>query len=128
MIHDTPRILIVDNEVNLCAVIQRILEREGYRVITTNGGTEALKLIPDFRPDIVLLDLMLPDISGHELCRLIREISSCRVVYFTPIVGLKTAEQPKGLKELHKNADGVINKPASMKQIVTMVNNTLAQQ
>jgi CheY-like chemotaxis protein len=119
MTNEAPLILVIDHEENLCWVVQRILEREGYRVIIAKDGTNALDLICEHQPDMVLLDLMLPDMSGQELCRRIREISACRIVYFSSIADFKLAGQ------IDKNADGFINKPASMKRIVSVVGNSL---
>jgi CheY-like chemotaxis protein len=119
MTNEAPLIIIIDHEENLCWVVQRILEREGYRVMVAKDGTKALELIGEHQPDMVLLDFMLPDMSGQELCRRIREISACRIVYFSSIADLKLAGQ------IDKNADGFINKPASMKRIVSVVSNAL---
>jgi len=121
MTQEAPLILVIDYEPNLSSIVQRILEREGYRVITAKDGIHALELVRESQPDMVLLDLMLSDISGHELCCRIREISPCRIVYFTPLTDLKYFGQQKELNLV----DGFINKPASMKRIVSVVGNTL---
>ena len=65
MTNETPLIIIIDHEENLCWVVQRILEREGYRVMIAKDGTKALALIGEHQPDMVLLDFMLPDIAGR---------------------------------------------------------------
>jgi len=119
MINGIPSILIIDHEQNLCWVVQRILEREGYLCRIAKDGASALDLICASQPDIALVDLMLPDMSGQELCRRIRDISDCRIIYFSSVADLKLAGP------IDKITNGFINKPASMKRIVHAVGNAL---
>ena len=67
-----PLILIVEDEVALVTLLRYNLEREGFRVLEAGNGEEALLLIKEQRPDLVLLDWMLPILSGIEICRQIR--------------------------------------------------------
>jgi DNA-binding response OmpR family regulator len=66
------KILAVDDEQNILELVKLYLEREGYQVDTASCGSEALAKFPRFSPDFVVLDLMLPDMDGFEICRQIR--------------------------------------------------------
>ena len=68
-----PLILIVDDEADLVRVLDYNLRKEGFQTEAALGGEEALRKARALRPELVLLDLMLPDVSGSEVCRLIRE-------------------------------------------------------
>lgn len=113
-----PLILVVDDEPDICYLVQCILEKEGYRVTTAYDGNGALELIQKLKPDMVVLDFLLPDIDGVELCHRIRKVSNCRIVYFTGRMDFKLTRQ---------DADGFIDKPANMKQILSVVGDTLAR-
>ena len=76
MVAGNPQILVVDDELHMCNVLRRILEKEGYRVITAPDGKSALQLIKEKKPDVILLDLMMPGIDGREVCHRVREIST----------------------------------------------------
>ena len=65
-------ILIVDDEPNVVVPIQFLMEQQGYRVMIAERGEDALDLIYQYKPDLVLLDIMLPGIDGHEVCEIVR--------------------------------------------------------
>ena len=65
-------ILLVDDEPNLIVPIQFLMEQQGYRVTITERGEDALDLLYQYKPDLVLLDIMLPGIDGYEVCEIIR--------------------------------------------------------
>ena len=116
-------ILVVDDEPHICNVLRRILEKEGYKVITAPGGRTALQLIKEKKPDVILLDLMMPGMDGREVCRRVREFSTTtQIIYFTakvePIDPLKS-------KELRREVDAFITKPASSRQILSKVSGVL---
>jgi len=73
-----PQVLIVEDEEALTTLLQYNLEKEGYRVSTTADGEEAMMLVDEQQPDLVLLDWMLPQVSGIELCRRFRGRSETR--------------------------------------------------
>ena len=115
-------ILVVDDEPYMCKVVSRILEREGYSVTTAPNGETALELIQGNKPDLILLDLMMPGINGREVCRIVRESSpETRIIYFTARV--ETDRQK--LKELRSEADAFLSKPATSKQIISRVSSVL---
>ncbi len=78
-------ILIVDDEPNVVVPIQFLMEQKGYRVMTAERGEDALDLIYQYKPDLVLLDIMLPGIDGWEVCEIIRlnpDFRDIKIVFF----------------------------------------------
>ena len=123
MVTNSHKVLVVDDELHLCNILRRILEREGYRVITAPDGEAALRLTEEEKPDVILLDLMMPGIDGREVCHRVREFSAAtQIIYFTAKVMLT---DPLKLKELHHEADAFITKPATSKQILSKVSGVL---
>ena len=119
------RIMIVDDEPRMCDVLRRILERSGYETITASDGETAIKLIKKNRPDVMLLDLMMPGMNGREVCRRAREISPVtRIIYFTGKSQIDAAEK----RELRREVDAFLTKPASTTQILSRINSALAIQ
>jgi CheY-like chemotaxis protein len=118
-----PLVLVVDDETNLCNVLRRILEREGYRVLTAKDGETALQIIKHKEPDVILLDLMMPGIDGREVCWRVREFCpQTRIIYFTAKTELTG---PLNEKELYSDADAFIAKPATSKRILATVDSIL---
>lgn len=110
------KILVVDDEHKIVEVLKAYLEKESYEVITSYGGNEALNIFKTESPDLILLDLMLPDISGEELCKTIRLDSKVPIIMITA----KTEEEAE-LEGLNIGADDYITKPFSAKQVVARV-------
>ena len=77
------RILVVDDEATLLATLRFNLEREGFDVITSSDGGDAIKLVDSEHPDLILLDLMLPGMHGFEVCRTLRKRTSVPIVILT---------------------------------------------
>src|SRR5438445_9962883 len=76
-----PKILIVEDEIDLLRTLEYNFRQEGFEVLTTAHGRDALRLVADQVPSLVLLDLMLPDISGTEVCRQIKADPKTRQVH-----------------------------------------------
>jgi DNA-binding response OmpR family regulator len=110
------RILVVDDETTLLATLRFNLEREGYEVITATGGGDALELAERERPDLVLLDLMLPGMHGFEVCRALRKHTSIPIVILTA-----RTEEVDRVVGLELGADDYITKPFSMVELVARV-------
>ena len=118
-----PLVLIVDNEPQMCDVLRRILEKEGYAIITAFNGEEALRLVREKKPDVILLDLVMPGIDGREVCQRIRKFSTTsRIIYLTAKATPANSSQSK---ELYREADAFIAKPATSKQILSKVSSVL---
>ena len=77
------KILVVDDDVNICDILRMYLEREGYEVKIANDGAEGVDTFKRFEPDLVLLDIMLPEKDGWQVCREIREVSSNPIIMIT---------------------------------------------
>ena len=119
----SPLVMVVDDELQMRNVLRRVLENERYRVITAPDGETALQLTKEQKPELMLLDLMMPGIDGREVCRRVREFSSkTKIIYLTA----KIASDPPALKELRSESDAFITKPATSKQILSKVSSVLA--
>ena len=82
-----PRVLVVDDEKTIVKGLKFSLEKEGYEVFTAYDGEEALRLFNEENPDLIVLDLMLPEIDGFEVCRRIRKGSDVPIVMLTAQIG-----------------------------------------
>jgi CheY-like chemotaxis protein len=122
---NNPLIMVVDDEPNMCAALQRVLEAEGYRVVTALDGKSALSLIPEVKPDLILLDIMMPGMHGQEVGMRARELGDSRIVYFTARADIAGAENLKGQ---FAEADAFLAKPATAKRILAVVDATLGHQ
>ncbi len=110
------RILVVDDEPRMIRFIQMNLELEGYQVSQANNGFEALSKLRDDLPDLVILDVMMPDMDGFETLRLLREVSAVPVIMLT--VKADEADKVRGLE---LGADDYVTKPFSPKELSSRV-------
>lgn len=114
------KVLIVEDEAPLAETISYNLSKEGYKVCTAADGPSGLKLMEQEKPDIVLLDIMLPGIDGLEVCRLIRRTSSVPILMLTA----KSREIDK-VVGLEVGADDYITKPFGMLELIARVRTAL---
>ncbi len=110
------RILVVDDEPRMIRFIQMNLELEGYQVSQASNGFEALNKVRDELPDLIILDVMMPDMDGFETLRLLREISAVPVIMLT----VKADEEDK-VRGLELGADDYVTKPFSPKELSSRV-------
>ena len=110
------RILLVDDEKNISNVLKAYLQQEGFHVTTAINGLVALTLFKENPYDLVLLDLMLPGLSGEEICREIRKISATPIIMLTAKV-----EEEDRIQGLTLGADDYISKPFSPREVVARV-------
>jgi DNA-binding response OmpR family regulator len=110
------KVFVVDDEVAILEVIKDYLQKEGYEVFTSVNGEEALRLFPLLKPDFLILDLMLPDLSGEEICRRIREESNIPILMLTA----KSDEEDR-INGLALGADDYLVKPFSPRELVMRV-------
>jgi two-component system phosphate regulon response regulator PhoB len=109
----------VEDEAALITLLRYNLEREGYRVFEARDGEEALLLATEVQPDLVLLDWMLPQLSGIEVCRRLRSRGELRNV---PVIMLTArGEEPDRIRGLDTGADDYIVKPFSMTELLARV-------
>jgi DNA-binding response OmpR family regulator len=110
------RILLVEDDPDTIEIVQLYLEHEGYEVYLATDGLEALRQSRELKPDLVLLDLMLPKVDGMEVCRMIRQES------WTPIIMVTARiEEESRLSGLNLGADDYISKPFSPKEVIARV-------
>ncbi len=105
-------ILVVDDEPTLRETLAEALDADGFRVVTAADGREALLRFREQRPDLVVLDLMLPELSGVEVCRIIRQESGVPILMLTA----KSSEIDKVLG-LELGADDYVTKPFSLREL-----------
>src|ERR1700719_216633 len=111
-----PSVLIVEDESALCTLLRYNLEREGYRVFEARNGDEALIVAAETSPDLIVLDWMLPELSGIEVCRRLRAKGESRNV---PIIMLTArGEETDRIRGLDTGADDYIVKPFSMTEFM----------
>ena len=108
--------LVVDDEPSLTDLVRGYLEREGYRVVTAADGVAALEAIRRDRPEVVVLDLMLPGIDGVEVCRRLRAFSDAYVLMLTA-----RADEVDKVVGLSVGADDYVTKPFSPRELVARV-------
>jgi two-component system response regulator RegX3 len=114
------RILVVEDESSFSEALEFLLGKEGFTVVTAATGTEALKKFDQGGIDLVLLDLMLPEISGTEVCRQIRAKSKVPIIMLTA----KDSEVDK-VVGLEIGADDYVTKPYSARELVARINAVL---
>jgi len=115
--------LVVEDEENLLAAIKYNLDNEGYLSITANNGTEAIGLVSSEDPDLVILDVMLPELDGLEVCRIIRKDNDVPIIFLTA----KDQEMDR-VVGLELGADDYVVKPFSMRELLARVKAMLRRQ
>ena len=116
----TARILVVDDDVALAEMISIVLRGEGYSPHQVFDGQEALTQIPDVKPDLILLDVMLPGLDGIEVCTRIRESSGVPIIMLTA-----KGDTTDVVKGLESGADDYVVKPFNPKELVARIRTRL---
>ena len=115
----TPHVLVVEDEDSLATLLQYNLQKEGYDVALAGDGEEALLLVDERLPDLIVLDWMLPKISGIEVCRRLRQRNETRNV---PIIMLTArGEESDRVRGLDTGADDYVVKPFSMTELTARI-------
>ena len=118
-----PKVLIVDDEPNIIVPLQFLMEQNGFDVLIAQSGEEAIEMIMQHRPALILLDIMLPGIDGFEVCEIVRLKPEWRD---TKIIFLTAKSQDVDIaKGMVLGADAYITKPFSNAQIVNKVKELL---
>ncbi|MGD0794208.1 MAG: response regulator transcription factor [Dehalococcoidales bacterium] len=110
------KVLVVDDDAKTVELVKLYLNRDGYRVITAGDGNDALRLARENHPDLIVLDLMLPGMSGLEVCRILREESDVPIIMLTAL----TTDDDR-LKGLELGADDYVTKPFSPRELAARV-------
>ncbi|MCY6485572.1 response regulator transcription factor [Clostridium aestuarii] len=109
-------ILVVDDEKKIVEVVKSYLEKEGYTVLEAYRGNQAIEIFEKANPDLIILDLMLPDMTGEEICKILRKKSSVPIIMLTAKVSENNI-----LQGFDIGADDYVTKPFSPKQLVARV-------
>ncbi|WP_027943966.1 response regulator transcription factor [Amycolatopsis taiwanensis] len=117
---ETGRVLVVDDDETVRDVVRRYLEAGGFRVEVAGNGTECLQLFEQSRPDLVVLDVMMPGINGLEVCRRMRQSSQIPVVLLTAL-----GEEEDRIAGLRLGADDYVTKPFSPRELALRVASVL---
>jgi DNA-binding response OmpR family regulator len=119
--HPAITVLIVEDDINLRETVQLYIEREGLRCLSADNGTDGIAQIQRFRPNLVVLDIMMPDLDGFRVCQQVRA-AGC----FVPILMLTArVEEGDHLKGLAVGADDYLTKPFSAKELIARVKSLL---
>jgi len=111
-----PLILLVDDEVTLIKGLKLSLEREGFTVLSADNGRQALDVVAKEQPDLVVLDLMLPEIDGLEVCRIIRQTSTVPIIMLTA-----RSEDIDKILGLEMGADDYLTKPFNSRELIARI-------
>lgn len=114
------KIILVDDEPEILALVRDYLSREGFSVLTAANGNEGMELIKREKPDLVLLDWMLPGMSGLEMCKHLRETSTIPIIMLTA-----KSEEIDRVLGLEFGADDYIVKPFSLRELAARIKTVL---
>ena len=118
-----PLVLVADDETRITKLVSIALSEEGFRVVTANGGEDALARAEEVRPDIVLLDIVMPDLDGIEVMRRLHERRAVPVILLT--AKGSTADKAKGLD---LGADDYLAKPFALPELLARVRSALRRR
>ena len=111
-----PHILVIDDELQIQRALRTILTEKGFKVTTASRGEEGLNLAATSEPDIIILDLGLPDMDGVEVCRRLREWTGCPII----ILSVRDSERDK-VAALDQGADDYLTKPFGIEELLARV-------
>jgi phosphoserine phosphatase RsbU/P len=115
------RILVVDDDPDILFTTVRILKKEGFEVISADTGNQSLEKVENDHPDLILLDVELPDILGTEVCEKVKGNPDHRKKYIMMLSGVKISSNDQA-DGLDSGADGYIARPVSNRELVSRVN------
>jgi CheY-like chemotaxis protein len=130
-----PLVLVCDDEKSLLLIAQRVLEKEGFDVVTASDGMEGLKKAQETRPDIIVLDIVMPEMNGYEVCRKLQSNpETCRIpVIFLSVKGNvdeKKGAPIQGLREINQafehGATDFLNKPVPARELIDAIRKALS--
>ena len=123
---DRKRILVVDDEIYIVHILEFSLTMEGYEVATASDGEEALRKIEEDRPDLVVLDIMMPKLDGYEVCRRLRQKEETASL---PVILLSAKGRPVDREVgMEVGADDYIVKPFSPRRLLEKIRELLARE
>ena len=122
----TYKILLVDDEKDILEFLSYNLEKEGFIVLTTNNGIRGLELAEEHKPDLIILDVMMPEMDGMEVCQRIRDIQELEEVLILFLTA--RSEEYSELAGFDAGADDYITKPIKPKLLISRVNAILKRK
>ena len=114
------KIMVVDDDSNICELLRLYLEKEGFDPVIAGNGVRALEMFDTEKPDLILLDVMMPQLDGWQVCREIRKKSQCPIIMLTA-----KGEVFDRIQGLEMGADDYIVKPFEMKELLARVHAVL---
>ena len=120
------KILIIDDDLQVHRILSKMLETKGYEIFSAEEGESGLKQFKEEKPDLLLLDLMMPNISGFELCQRIREIPSSP----KPLILILSAKEAQMDRRrcLELGADDFVSKPFHISSLVRKIEHMLSKR
>lgn len=123
--HKVHRILVLDDEPDVTELLEYKLKQEGYRVQVLNDSLEFVAKVRDFEPDLMVLDIMMPELNGLQLCRIARSDPSMKNI---PIIFLSArGDADDRIKGLETGADDYLSKPFNAKELLLRISNMLSR-
>ena len=119
LMNPAQKVLIVDDDPNILMSLEFLMRKSGYSVFIARNGKEAIELLDSNTPDIALLDIMMPDVDGYEICRYVKKnkkLKACKIVF----ISAKTRESDIQ-KGYDAGADLYITKPFSTRQLMAKI-------
>ncbi len=113
---ENKKILVIDDDISLCQSLKIGLEKEGAAVLLANSGLDGIRLMYEERPDLVLLDVRMPEMNGWETCKQIRMLSSVPIIMLTSL-----NSNDDVVKGLENGADDFVSKPFSRKVLIARI-------
>ena len=114
--HSQPKVLVVEDEETLLFTLKHNLKREGYNVFAASRGDDGLRLAREHRPDLIVLDLMLPGIDGMQVCRMLRRDTDVPIIMVTALGG-----EGDRVAGLDCGADDYVAKPFGMRELMARI-------
>ena len=119
------KVLIADDEPNIVVSLEFLMKQRGYVVKVVNHGDDALRAVVDFGPDLILLDVMMPRMSGYDVCQKVRENPAWRGIRIVMLTAKgRDVEVTKGMAV---GADAYVTKPFSTKDLIAKVADMLGE-
>jgi two-component system alkaline phosphatase synthesis response regulator PhoP len=114
------KIMVVDDEEDILFIVKETLSREGFTIVTASGGREALKIIKKEKPDLILLDVMMPNLNGWETCKIIKEDKDTKDI-LVAMLTVKSEDEDKVKSLDYALADWHISKPIERAKLLRTV-------